>query len=151
MEKELEKLLGHIGSAFAQVATPSNCDNLVTQDDFEFVYLSDGFANLRRHLYDYDPAEVHYLTPFIMRAYLNHFGEDAIMDSNFGLYLFFFGNFGHEIDFIKNRYLLFYSMFDSSQRECICAFLKFLRKFKMDDDSLDDNVIHYWSSNKSSV
>lgn len=150
IEEETQELLDQIGSAFGALEPPGSCRNIRTQEDFEKLYAKDKFGGMSREFYDSDEEEVVYLIPFVMRAYLDHFGGDVITELNLQLFLFFFGKFNEDDEFIKNRYLSFYRGFDKEQRECICTFLAFLKKHDMDDGFIDDNVIEYWCDGNTS-
>lgn len=142
--KDLEPLLAQIGSAFSDLKPPPLCHDILTQKDFERAFMGAELPNTIHHLYDYDEDEIHYLTPFLMRGYLDHYGKDWRVDDDLSFYLFWFSGFGHESEFIRTRYLSFYSRFDSEQRKCICSFLSFLRSHCMDDGYLDEEVLKYW-------
>lgn len=143
-ESDLRALIDQISSAFENVKPSPLCHDILTQEAFESAFMGNELQNTLRHLYDYNEDENHYLTPFLMRAYLNHYGEDELIDDEISNYLFWFGHFNDEDDFIRNRYLSFYGMFDTDQRKSICAFLKFLLKYKIDGNFISQEVVDYW-------
>lgn len=147
-ETALNALLDQIESAFAVVNPPSTslCRDILTQRDFEAAFMGDELVNTLRHLYDYEAAEVHYLTPFLMREYLAHYGENWMLNDDLSNYLLKFAHFDDRVDFIRNRYLSFYERFDIGQRKTVCSFLRFLSEYKMDEGFIDDEVVQYWCS-----
>jgi hypothetical protein len=143
---DLSLLYNDIDIAFRNVRRPlsSLCKDIQNQDIFESVYLGNELKNTVRHLYDFDPVDVHYLTPFLMTGYLHHYGENYIVNDDWSDYLLWFGHYRDEIGFIKDRYLSTYEKFDARQRICICSFLTFLVKYKMDEGFVEQYVLDYW-------
>ncbi|MDM7923296.1 MAG: hypothetical protein QUS14_13440 [Pyrinomonadaceae bacterium] len=147
-ERDLTALLGQIISAFAGVPPPAFCHDILTQADFEAAFMGDELNYTLRHLYNYSVEEVHYLTPFLMRGYLNQYGRDRSLDDDLGNYLFWFSGFKFDVDFVRNVYLSFYEQFDPAQRQCVCSFLRFLKTYKMDEGFIEDDVTSYWCTQK---
>jgi hypothetical protein len=143
-EKDLRLLLDQMTATFSSVRAPTSWKRVLTQKDFESFYMDDGFDLIRQHIYDFEDDEVHYLTPFMMRAYLDHYRENNLMDFNLTQYLFWFAGFQSEVDLIKDRYLSVYRRFSPEQRAAICSFLSFLVKHEMDDGFIDDDVVQFW-------
>ena len=141
---ERKILLDQIDSAFADASRPPVCRDIVTQEDFEKAFMGEELANTIHRLYDYDEDEVHYLTPFLMKSYLDHYGENYEKDVDLAHYLFWFNGFREGDDFIRRRHLSFYSRFDAEQRKCVCSFLTFLVKYEMDESFIDEDVVEYW-------
>lgn len=143
-EMDLKTLLDQIDVAFARVQPTSVYNDILTQQDFDRLLAEEGFEHIQKYLYSYEEDEVHYLTPFLMRAYLDHYGENWEKDEDLSNYLFWFGHYQDEVDFIRNRYISFYSRFNDEQRKSICSFLRFLLKYRMDEGFIDEDVQNYW-------
>ncbi|MBX3289997.1 MAG: hypothetical protein KF855_11705 [Acidobacteria bacterium] len=142
--RDLVSLLDQIEMAFSNVTRPPLCQDILTQKDFERAFWGDELGNTIRHLYDYDEGEIHYLTPFLMRAYIRWDLRNSDLDVDFADYLFWFDGFKREVQFIRDRYMSFYMSFNDVQTDCICSFLKFLRKYEMDKKIIDDDMLKFW-------
>lgn len=147
-QKDLGALIEQVASAFPEVPPPAFCHDILTQADFEAAFMGDELNNTLRHLYNYSVEEVHYLTPFLMRAYLNQYGSEWSLDDDLSNYLFWFSGFKFDAEIVRNRYLSFYEQFDPAQRQCVCSFLRFLATHKMDEGFIEEDVISYWCTQK---
>ena len=145
-EKDSKALLNQINSAFDNVKPLSSrlSDNKITQETFESWYLPDKFRSLSRDLYNSNPEEFHYLMSFALRAYLDLYRKDIETDVGLNLFLLSLGGFENENMLTRNRYRSLYNVFNNAQRQCICSFLLFLRKYELDDGHVSDTLIRYW-------
>ena len=141
---DLAELLAQVERAFAPVRPPEWLQDIETQNQFEDAFMGPELQNTIDHLYDYSEDEVHYLTPFLIRSYLYHYGKEVSTDSVLSEYLYWFRGFCKEEPFIRQRYLSFYSRFDANQKQAVCMFLAFLLKHNMDEGEIDPEMLEYW-------
>ena len=146
-EKERAKLLNHINTAFGAMQPPTSYRHARSQAEFYKWYADKKYEGLSSAIYNLEADEAVYLIQFALRAYVIHYGEDVIADSNLNLFLFAVDGLNEDLEMIRNRYLHLYNRFDRAQTSCICCFLMFLVKHEMDDGYVSDKMLNFWCQN----
>jgi len=145
-EKEKHALIESAKSAFEAVERPSWAHDCSTVEELQAKFGQNYFYDLSGDMYNFDSQVIKYLVPQMIEFYVLHFGDCPDKDYRLEDWLYFWEHFDERIPLVRDRYREIYESFNPAQRQVLCAFLKFVKKYELGDTLHMSDSIAYWCS-----